>query len=69
MMLYSDLALVQLGDVSAAQMESTIIEGIVTSNAAFENSEISLEFSLVYVGQVNEARMGSARVDEGLISR
>lgn len=52
MMLYTDLALVQLGNVSAAQMESTITEGLVTTNTAFENSEVSIEFSLVYVGQV-----------------
>lgn len=58
MMLYTDLALVQLGGVTTAQMESTITEGLVTSNTAFENSEVPIEFSLVHVGQVKHIWCG-----------
>eukprot|EP00904_Undaria_pinnatifida_P008308 jgi/Undpi1/4607/HiC_scaffold_18.g07961.m1 len=63
MMLYTDLALVQLGNVSAAQMESTITEGLVTTNTAFENSEVSIEFSLVYVGQDSEMSSTEVLID------
>lgn len=52
MFLYSDLGLERLGNVTPAQMESTLTQAIVWTNEAMVNSKIPLEFVLVYAGPV-----------------
>lgn len=51
MILYSDAG-VELLAVTAAQMETMIIESLEWTNAAFVNSRIALTFNLVHVGPV-----------------
>lgn len=55
-MLYSKDALDSL-DVTATQMETTIIETLVWSNTALSNSLISATFRLVHVGPVRGLKM------------
>lgn len=41
--------------VTAAQMETTIVESLVWTNEAFSNSEVPVTFNLVYTGMVRRA--------------
>lgn len=41
-----------LGDITTEQMESIITAAFVTTNEAFENSDIALTVELVHVAQV-----------------
>ncbi|CAM9617644.1 unnamed protein product, partial [Laminaria digitata] len=52
MMLYSDEARTLLGGISTEQMETTIAESLVRTNAAFLNSELALSVNVVYIGEV-----------------
>lgn len=53
MYLYTGAALTLLGGISNEQMASIIFGGLVSTNAAFANSEINLTFNLVFVGLVS----------------
>lgn len=67
-MFYTLEALVQAGNISPEQMVTTILEGLTTTNLAFENSGINMELELVYVGLVSGVGGSGARgpVDCGL---
>lgn len=52
MMLYSETALEESGDISEAQMASIITVAIAESNQAFANSEIDLSLRIAHVGKV-----------------
>lgn len=52
MLLYTDAALALMGDATAGQMETTLMEVVETTNEAFSNSEIPLHFSLVHAAKV-----------------
>lgn len=42
---------------STAQMETTILESLAWTNAAFSNSGIAVTFRLVHVGPVRSSRV------------
>lgn len=52
MVLYSESALATLGGIAPAQMETIILEGLVGTNEAFVNSEVSVRFKPVHIGPV-----------------
>lgn len=52
LMLYSEMALEQLGNISGAQMTTIITDAIASTNEAFTNSGIALHFRLVGVEKV-----------------
>lgn len=52
MVLYDDAALATLGDITPNQMETIIAEGIVESNQALANSEVSAYLNPVHIGPV-----------------
>lgn len=51
-MLYSEMALEQLGDISDEQMTTIITEAIASTNEAFINSDIDVHYRLVHVAKV-----------------
>lgn len=55
-MLYSEAALVLLGNVTPAQMVTTIVDAIASSNLALKNSQVPMVFQLAYVGKVRALR-------------
>ena len=52
MVLYSVASLTTLGGITPAQMETIILEGLVGTNEAFVNSEVSVRFDPVHIGLV-----------------
>lgn len=53
MFLYTEGAMIQLGDVSPAYMVSTIMGSIFSTNEAFANSEIPLSILPSYIALVS----------------
>lgn len=52
MILYSEEAMISLGGISHAQMQTTIVESLASTNAAFVNSELALTMNAVHIGEV-----------------
>jgi len=52
LILYNQDALRELGNISASQMETTLVAEVEESNDILVNSEIDLEFVLVHVEEV-----------------
>lgn len=52
MLLYSESAMADLGDLSEDQMETELTAAISSTNEAFADSDIPLQFSLVHVQKV-----------------
>lgn len=53
MVLYTEQTQAVLGGVTDIQMITYILESIIVTNQAFLNSEASVRFNLVSVGQVS----------------
>ena len=62
MVLYSVASLVTMGVITPAQMETIILEGLVGTNEAFVNSEVSVYFNPVHIGQVRCACFSKEKV-------
>lgn len=58
MMLYSEGGKGMLGNITDAQMQTTLATALSTSNEALVNSRIDMEFSLVHVGPVRACLHG-----------
>ena len=54
MVLYSIASLTSLGEITHGQMETIILEGLVGTNEAFINSEVSARFNPVHIGLVSK---------------
>ena len=61
MVLYGRASLTSLGRISSAQMDTTVIESLATTNVAFANSEVAVYFNPVHVGPVRLIRRACSR--------
>lgn len=56
MFLYTPEVMALLGDISAMQMVSFLSAALALTNEAMTNSDIGVEFSLVFAGLVSNLR-------------